>query len=225
MERLLTLTILTITISYLSLSGGLLLLQKSPYLKKYQSFTTLLSVLLLFILLNFDFIPQTLSITSFPLWQTVILILSGTLVFSIINTVANRSYYQRIQFRLKRNSTPLIMSFIDLIDYLIDGMLLGIAFSFGSGILTATALLAYKIPREIGDFSAMKQKNISDKNILKNRQILAIFTILSALVSYILAFTYQKYLSIILSFVIGLLIYLIFSQVNTIIRSKREREK
>lgn len=214
---------LTLLTTFISLSGGLLLLSGSKLAKFLQKYSLPFAVLVLFYAAFFDIIPEALDYDVFYNWQVALLVLAGFLISAALRFVAAHFHRHDDSHELLSHGQALSMVVVDSLHTLADGLVLGLAFSasLSTGILTAVATAAHEIPQEIGDFSIMLRSGLAKKKILKLEVYSALLILPATLLAFFIGDATQAALPAVLPLIAGQLLYIAISEIWSMIKIVR----
>ncbi len=114
----------------------------------------------------------------------------------------------------------------DTLHNAIDGVALGAAFvvSPAAGIGAALAIAAHEIPQEIGDFGILLGRGMKPRKVIMVNVLSALATVVTALLTYALADTYEINTAPLLALAAGFFIYIAASDIVPDIHEKPRRE-
>ncbi|MDP2788682.1 MAG: ZIP family metal transporter [bacterium] len=168
-----------VVVSLISLVGVFTLSLREEILRKYIFLFISLAVGALLGDAFIHLIPEALK-DSFNPTLTSVLIISGILLFFIIEKFLHWHHHGEDKEDHQIHSMGKLVLFSDGIHNFIDGMIIGASFliSIPIGLATTLAVILHEIPQEIGDFAVLIHAGYS-----KNRALWLNF--LSALLSFI----------------------------------------
>lgn len=213
-----TLLILIITIiigSLVSFVGGLLLLRA----KKHRELAILLTLPFgagaLLAAAFFDLLPESFEFGEpgdLLLWA-----LGGFIIFFVLERCASWFHHhhehgnQHHQNALQRR----LIIIGDMMHNAIDGLAIGAAFlvSVPTGIITALAVSAHEIPKELGTFALLLSRGWKNKTVLLANLATALATIVTALIVFFLGSDAHLPVGPLLALTAGFFIYVAASDI------------
>lgn len=213
-----TLVTLIITIligSALSFVGGLLLLRA----KKHRELAILLTLPFgagaLLAAAFFDLLPEAFELglpRSLLLWA-----LGGFTLFFILERCASWfHHHHEHEAKLHQNKQQRHLIIIgDIMHNAIDGIAIGVAFSVNiqTGIITALAVSAHEIPKELGTFALLLSRGWKNKTVLLANLATAAATIVTAVVVFLLGTDAHIPVAPLLALTAGFFIYVAASDI------------
>lgn len=126
----------------------------------------------------------------------------------------------------EKSSKAYILLVGDAIHNLVDGILIAAAFltDFGLGIGVAIGVIAHELPQEIGDFGVMLYAGFSKAKTLLLNFAAASTTLLGAMLAYLIAPAIEGALPFVISFAIGIFIYIALSDLIPEIHHRSEKQ-
>ena len=174
----------------------------------------------------FDLLPEALEVShdahELMTWTVV-----GFLAFFILERSSTWFHHHHEHQTAARNSQQNRLLIIgDVIHNIIDGAAVGAAFvvSVPTGIVTALAVSAHEIPKEIGTFGILLSRGWRDKKVLLANVFSAFGTILAAVAVYTLGQNFEHALTPLLAMTAGFFIYVAASDIIPDIHEQPRRE-
>jgi zinc and cadmium transporter len=213
-----TLVTLIITIllgSALSFIGGLLLLRA----KRHRELAILLTLPFgagaLLAAAFFDLLPEAFDIgdpRELLLWA-----LGGFTLFFILERCASWfHHHHEHESKLHQNVQQRRLIIIgDIMHNAIDGVAIGAAFlvSIPTGIITALAVSAHEIPKELGTFALLLSRGWKNKTVLLANLATALATIVTAMIVFFLGSDAHIPIAPLLALTAGFFIYVAASDI------------
>jgi len=212
---ILIILLVTICTTFVSLSGGFLLLSNSKLTRYFQKYGAIFAAIVLLYATFFDVIPEVLEANAVPVWQIPLFIAAGFLICFILNTLGGHLHRHGDKHALRSKKQAISMLIVDSIHTALDGVILGLSFasSLGTGITTATATAAHEIPQEIGDFSIMLRSKMPKRQIAKVQIISGLLLIPFTLLSYFIGDFISGVMPVILCFIAGSFLFIAWGEV------------
>jgi zinc and cadmium transporter len=190
-----------------------------PYLVSF-SVGTLLAVVFL------DLLPEAIKVTQSE--DVFIYTLFGFLFFFVFSRLLHWYHHHEegcISHNDIKTSGYLILTG-DFIHNFIDGVIIALAFSVDVkvGIITTTAVLFHEIPQELADFFILVRSGFSKVKALTLNFIVALTTILGAVLTYFLTANMQNFIGPALGIVAGNFLYIATSDLLPSLHSKNVRQ-
>lgn len=217
MPTLLWILIFNFIGSFVSLTGGMLLIFKKEFTQKITHLLSSFAAGSLLATALFDLIPEAFEETekhnmdiSFSLWW----ILIGILFFFLLERVLH--WYHHHGYAEHEIAGKPVISLIvigDTIHNFIDGVAIAATFvsSIPLGIVTAFAVGAHEIPQEIGDFGVMLKKGLSRAQTIKVNIFSALASFLGAILAFYFGNKFENLSVIFLSITAGFFLYIALS--------------
>ena len=217
-RRHMTLLILIITIiigSLVSFIGGLLLLRA----KKHRELAILLTLPFgagaLLAAAFFDLLPESFEFGEpgdLLLWA-----LSGFIIFFVLERCASwfHHHHEHGDPKHQNASQRRLIIIGDIMHNAIDGLAIGAAFlvSVPTGIITALAVSAHEIPKELGTFALLLSRGWKNKTVLLANLATALATIATALIVFFLGSDAHLPVGPLLALTAGFFIYVAASDI------------
>lgn len=158
-------------------------------------------------------IPEAFETTSNPAILSLSII-GGILFFFVIEKVLHWHHHQGIE-----DSEPAIhpvgriVLFSDGVHNLIDGLIIGLAYtvSIEVGIATTIAVILHEIPQEIGDFGVLLHAGYTKTRALWLNFLSALLSILGAVAAFVLGEVAEGFTAVLVPITAGGFIYIALS--------------
>ncbi|MEP7204616.1 MAG: ZIP family metal transporter [Candidatus Saccharibacteria bacterium] len=201
--------------SAISLIGGVLLLRA----KKHRELAILLTLPFgagaLLAAAFFDLLPEAFKLgdpRGLLLWT-----LAGFTLFFVLERSGSwfHHHHQHGSTNHKEAQQRRLIVVGDVMHNAIDGFAIGAAFlvSVPTGIITALAVSAHEIPKELGTFALLLSRGWKDKIVVIANMATAIATLLTALLIYLLGSGSQIPVGPLLAITAGFFIYVAASDI------------
>ncbi len=203
--------LVTFISSLISLSGAFLLSRKKIWPKKFilqlTSFAS--GVLLATSLLHLA--PEAVETLDATTVFTVIFI--SIIIFFVLERLVLWHHHHEEDENCGPHPSAWFVTFGDSVHNFLDGVLIAGTFLVSPtlGLLTAFAVSAHEIPQEIADFSIMVAGGMKRKQALMLNLVSAMFAVVGALVTYFFAFSIEWITPYIISFSVGMFLYVALS--------------
>lgn len=166
----------------------------------------------------FDLLPEALESGSDPheLLRYVVL---GFIIFFVLERTASWFHHHHQHdaedSSVRGNQQNRLMIIGDLVHNIIDGAAVGAAFlvSVPTGIITAIAVSAHEIPKEIGTFGILMSRGWKDKKVIGMNLLTAAGTIISATVIYLIGQNTELSFAPLLALTAGFFLYVAASDI------------
>lgn len=209
-----------------SLMGGIILLGKPQWVKKFSihfvSFTTGALLAAAF----FDLLPEAFNIS--PSFRGPLnAVFFGIVLFFIFEMVILKFHTHHYEDTADHHhSTPIILCIGDAFHNAIDGIVIATTFlaDFRLGLVTSLAVAAHELPQEIGDFSIMLHHGWARSRVLWINILISLTSIIGALAAYRLRSLIEPYLAFLLAFTAGSFIYIAASDLIPEISAHRKND-
>lgn len=213
-----TLVVLIIAIvlgSALSFIGGVLLLR----VKKRRDLAILLTLPFgagaLLAAAFFDLLPEAFELGE-PRRLLIWALVGFTLFFVLERCASWFHHHHEHEGKLHQNAQQRRLIIIgDMMHNAIDGVAIGAAFlvSIPTGIITALAVSAHEIPKELGTFALLLSRGWKNRTVLLANLATAVATIVTALVVYFLGTDAHLPIGPLLALTAGFFIYVAASDI------------
>ncbi len=201
--------------SAISLIGGVLLLRA----KKHRELAILLTLPFgagaLLAAAFFDLLPEAFKLgepRTLLLWT-----LAGFTLFFVLERSGSwfHHHHQHDGANHKDAQQRRLIVVGDIMHNAIDGFAIGAAFlvSVPTGVITALAVSAHEIPKELGTFALLLSRGWKDKVVLLANMATAIATLITALIIYLLGTGSQLPVGPLLAITAGFFIYVAASDI------------
>ncbi|MBQ7802387.1 ZIP family metal transporter [Candidatus Saccharibacteria bacterium] len=215
----------TILTAFVSLSGGFLLLGKSKLAGFLNKIGKPFAAIVLLYCVFFDLIPEALEDDALPLWEVVVLALTGLLVCFVVNFLVGNFHKHGEDKELRSKSEAYSMLVIDSLHTLVDGVVIGVTFatSLGTGLLAAVSTAAHEIPQEIGDFGIMVRSKIEKKKIINLQIASALLLVPAAVLSFFIGGALLPTLPPLMALIAGFFLYIALQEIFGMIKEVKEK--
>jgi len=201
--------------SLLSLVGGLILLKT----KKRRDLAVMLTLPFgagaLLAAAFFDLLPESFALGD-PR-QLLLWTLAGFILFFVLERSASwfHHHHAHESARIKNASQRRLIITGDLIHNAIDGIAIGAAFlvSIPTGIITAIAVSAHEIPKELGTFALLLSRGWKDRTVILANLATAAATIVAGVTVYYLGADSKLPVGPLLAVTAGFFIYVAASDI------------
>lgn len=211
-----TVSILVLTIiigSLISLAGGALLLKA----KKRRELALLLTLPFgagaLLAASFFDLLPEAFEEAE-PR-EMLLYCLAGFIFFFLFERLAGWFHHHHQHNEHNKGSQRWLVILGDITHNAIDGMAIGVAFlvSIPTGVVTAFAVAAHEIPKELGTFAFLLSRGWKGKTVIIANLLTALATIVAALLVYVLAKDSHDFVPALLAITSGFFLYIAASDI------------
>lgn len=163
----------------------------------------------------FDLLPESLEAGIEP-HAAMQWALFGFIIFFVLERTASWFHHHHEHDHEKRGEQQNNLMVVgDLVHNIIDGAAVGAAFlvSVPTGIITAIAVSAHEVPKEIGTFGILLSRGWKDKKVLGMNILTAIGTLLAAIAVYVFGSYNEASLAPLLAMSAGFFIYVAASDI------------
>lgn len=167
MNDYLLIILISIAGSAVSLAGGIILLSNKSSAQLLAKYSIPFSVGAILAVVLFDLLPE--SFESLPMSTLKWMVLIGIFASFLFEKLSHRFHHHDNHEASAERSIPVALIIIgDLMHNVLDGVAIGVAFliSIPTGIVTAIAVAAHEIPREIGDFGLLLGAGYSNRKVI-----------------------------------------------------------
>ncbi len=209
MSDYLLILIFSIAGSAVSLAGGIILLSNKSSAQLLAKFSIPFSVGAILAVVLFDLLPESiekLSISSLK-WT----ILAGIFASYVLEKTLHRFHHHDSNDNEEHRHIPVVLIIVgDLLHNVLDGVAIGVSFliSIPTGAVTAIAVAAHEIPREIGDFGLLLSAGFSKRKVIITNVSIAYVSILTILTTVWLGSSSKLPTQYLLALAIGVFIYI-----------------
>lgn len=227
MNLLFLIVIFSVISGALSMIGGVVLLGRSEWVKKFSvhfiSFAagTLLATAFL------DLLPEALEMNE-EAEPVLMATLAGIIGFFIVEKLIYRFHSHTYEDTGEhRHATPVLLSIGDATHNFADGVIVASAFliNIPLGIVTALAVAAHELPQEITDFSVMLHHGWSKAKVFWSNFGISLTNVLGAVLMYSFRDQLETKLPFIIAFAAGIFIYIAGTDLFPEITPERSRDK
>lgn len=196
--------------------GGLTLLWKTEWVKKFSLHLISFAIGVLLATATLDLLPESIELAGKNIEGLFIGLLAGIVGFFGLERLIFKFHPHHHEddelagAEAHHHVAPVLLLVGDTVHNFIDGILIAVTFLANPalGLLTAVAVAAHEIPQEISDFSIMLFHGWSRKKVVWAN----IFSAFSSLVGAIAAFAFRDlifpYIPQLLAFTAGVFIYI-----------------
>lgn len=211
-----TVSILIVSIiigSLISLVGGALLLKA----KKRRELALLLTLPFgagaLLAAAFFDLLPESFEEANPS--EMLLYCLAGFIFFFLFERLAGWFHHHHQHDEGNKGTQRWLVILGDITHNAIDGMAIGVAFlvSVPTGVVTAFAVAAHEIPKELGTFAFLLSRGWKGKTVIFANLLTALATIVAALLVYVLAKDSHDFVPALLAITSGFFLYIAASDI------------
>lgn len=230
MLSVMTVFIMVLTIivgSALSLAGGIALLKVRKRRQAALLLTMPFGAGALLAAAFLDLLPEAFELAESG--TMLLYVLGGFLFFFLLERSSSwfHHHHEHDQQKALRNAQQRRMIMLgDMAHNAIDGLAIGAAFlvSIPTGIITALAVAAHEVPKEVGTFALLLSKGWKDKIVVLANIATAIATVVSAVIVYLVAGDIEELVAPILAVTAGFFIYVAASDIIPDIHEQPHKE-
>lgn len=206
-QLLIYILIFTFVGSVGSLIGGILLLWKKKFAEKASHLLISFAAGVLLGAAFFDLVPEGASFA--PLSVVLRFTLVGFFLFFIFERFIHSMHHHAENEKGERRTVELIIVG-GAFHKAIDGAAIAATFlvNIPLGIITAIAVGAHEIPREVGDFAVMLKRGIQPKKVFLFNFLSALCALIGAIIMFTFSSNLKVFLPILLSITAGFFIYI-----------------
>lgn len=211
----------------LSLAGGIALLLRAAWVKKFAIHFVSFAAGALLATAFLDLLPEALEGRA-ETGALFVWVLAGMLLFFVIEKLILRFHsHHHEDDEEHHHPTPVLVQLGDTAHNFIDGVAIAAAFLANAplGILTALAVAAHELPQEIGDFSIMLHHGWGRRKVLWMNIFSSLASIIGATAAYLLRGAIEPYLPHLLALTAGVFIYIASADLIPEISAKEHRDK
>jgi zinc and cadmium transporter len=228
MGVLLLIILATFLVSLLSFVGALTLFLKKQVLDKILLTLVAFSAGALIGGAFLHLLPEAIlkvGNNSAAILNLFLYLLLGFCTFFVLEQFIRWHHCHKTEHAIKPVSYLILVS--DALHNFIDGLVIAASFviSFPIGIVTTLAIALHEIPQEIGDFGILVYGGFERKKALLFNFISALTAILGGIVGYVLYFTIESGIVLLLPFAAGNFIYIASSDLIPEIKHKESAKK
>lgn len=194
--------------SVISLIGGMLLLFKEKFARKFSHLLASFAAGALLGTAFLDLLPEAIHESGGEA-GIIVWALVGMMVFFVLERFIHFFHHHHEHAVTDKPTVALLMTG-DSIHNFIDGVVIAATFmvSIPLGIVTTLAVAAHEIPQEIGDFGVMLKHGLPRKRVLFFNFLSAVAAIVGALITYFAGGAIEGYLPYLLALTAGFFIYI-----------------
>lgn len=202
--------IATIFGSVLSLLGGVVLLWREAFARKFSLTLVSFAIGSLLGAAFFELVPEALQ--EIPFARVGPLMILGILTFFLFEKVLEW-YHCHDQEVCDYHAFSSTVLFGDALHNFVDGVAIALSFSVSvaAGIATAVAVFLHEIPQEMGDFGVLLHAGYERSKVLFYNFLTALTAIAGALLGYFLLPWIHDFVGIFLAYIAGSFIYIAVS--------------
>ena len=199
--------------SLISLAGGALLLKAKKRRKMALLLTLPFGAGALLAASFFDLLPE--SFEEAEPNEMLLYCLAGFIFFFLFERLAGWFHHHHQHDENSKGSQRWLIILGDITHNAIDGMAIGVAFlvSIPTGIITAFAVAAHEIPKELGTFAFLLSRGWKGKTVIIANLLTAIATLIAALLIYVLAKESHDFVPALLAVTSGFFLYIAASDI------------
>lgn len=192
--------------SLVSFAGGALAIFSAEQVRKATHFIVSFAVGALLSVSFLELIPEAIAMSSAE--SALSFVLVGIVLFFVLEKFL--FWYHCHDGKCPVHIYTYLILWGDFLHNLIDGVMLALAFlvDIKLGLLTTIAIIFHEIPQEVGDFGIMVAGGLSKRRALLYNFLVALSTLIGALITYALGAVLEPFLSIALALVAGNFIYI-----------------
>lgn len=222
----------------LGLVGGLAVLWKSEWIKKFSLHLISFAIGVLLGAAILDLLPEALEFaeeagthTGDLLWYLLI----GIVGFFILERLIFKfhpHHHADVDASLPAESphhhaAPTLLLVGDTVHNFIDGILIAVTFLAqpALGVVTAIAVAAHELPQEISDFSIMLFHGWSKKRVFWANVISALASLIGAVGAFVFREAIEPYIPQLLAFTAGVFLYIAVADLIPDVSHKAPRDK
>lgn len=201
----------TLISGLLGLFGGILLLAKPHWVKKFSLHLISFAIGVLLAAATLDLLPEAVEFAGEELQGLFVGLLAGIVGFFVLESLIYRFHpHHHEDTETHHHAAPTLLLIGDTIHNFIDGILVAITFLADPtlGIVTAVGIAAHELPQEISDFSIMLFHGWSRRKVLWANVFSALSAVLGAVGAYLLRDFIEPILPQLLAFTAGVFIYI-----------------
>jgi len=218
--------IFTFIASIAGLVGGLALILKEDFTKRFSIYFVSFAAGALLATAFLDLLPEGLGLVS-DVQFGLMLVLAGVVLFFVIEKLLIWSHCHGDECDIHHESRPYVLMVGDTIHNFIDGIIVAASFlvSVPLGMITAIAIFFHEIPQEIGDFGTMLHMGLSRKKTILFNLISAAFSFIGAILTFFFAPLVQGLLGFVVMIAAGNLMYIAIADLIPELHHERNTKK
>jgi len=213
----------------LSLVGGVALLARVEWVRRFSLHLVSFAVGTLFATAFLDLLPEAVKLRGESGGQVFLAALGGIFVFFSLERLILQfhPHHHGEVVGEHHHPAPLLLQIGDTFHNFIDGVAVAVAFLVnpGLGVLTAVAVAAHELPQELSDFSVLLHHGWSRAKVLTVNLLSSFASILGAILAYSFRANLESILPELLGFTAGVFIYIAGSDLIPEVSAKAPREK
>lgn len=202
-----------IVVSVISLIGGIALLR----MKKHREMALLLALPFaagaLLAAAFFDLLPEALELQEASIVLTWTL--AGFTGFFLLERLSTWFHTHHEHTEAHKASQRAMIVLGDVTHNAIDGLAIGAAFlvSIPTGIITAIAVAAHEIPKELGTFAFLLTRGWRGRVVVLANLLTAVATIIAAVIVYLVGSAADEFVMPLIAMTAGFFIYVAASDI------------
>jgi len=218
--------IYTFVASIAGLAGGLVLILKEEFTKRFSIYFVSFAAGALLATAFLDLLPEGIGLVP-DIQFGLLLVLAGVVLFFVIEKLLIWSHCHGNECDIHHESKPYVMMVGDTVHNFIDGIIVAASFlvSIPLGMVTAIAIFFHEIPQEMGDFGTMLHMGLSKKKTILFNLISAAFSFIGAILTYFFAPLVQGLLGLIVMIAAGNLMYIAIADLIPELHHERNTKK
>lgn len=217
----LSILLATLLGSAISMAGGVLLLWKESFIRRFSLVLVSFAAGSLLGAAFLELLPE--AIEEIGNMTTVgVAVILGILALFLFEKVLEW-YHCHDQETCDYHSFSGTVLFGDSLHNFIDGVIIALSFGVGGpqvGIPTTLAVFAHEIPQEIGDFGVLYHAGYSRKKVVLYNAFSALMAVVGGVVGYFLFHSIGPFVGVLLAWAAGSFIYISVSDLLPELRHK-----
>lgn len=214
----------------LSLLGGVALLARASWVRRFSLHLVSFAVGALFAAAFLDLLPEAVEMAAGAPQKVFLSAAAGVFIFFALERLILQfhPHHHDDEFSGEHHHpAPILLQVGDTIHNFIDGVAVAVAFLVNPslGVLTAVAVAAHEIPQEIADFSVMLHHGWSRGKALAVNLLSSFASVLGATLAYSFRGSLEAVLPQLLGFTAGIFIYIAGSDLIPEVSANSPREK
>lgn len=196
-----------------SLVGGFLLLRRKQTAEALAKYATPFAAGALLTAVFLDLLHE--GVEEARAATVLMAALIGIIVFFFAERFLHWFHHHHPHHDKSRDPSVNLIIIGDTLHNALDGVAIAAAFliSVPTGIVTTLAVAAHEIPQEIGDFGLLLGKGLKKSEVLKVNIISALFTVITAVITFALGSQDSLPVGVLLGLSAGFLLYIAMSDI------------
>lgn len=225
MSTLQYLLIFSIGGGLLSLLGGIILLSRESWARRFGVYATPFAAGALLAAVFFDLLPEGVALAPADTVFTSAVL--GILVFFVMERGLHFFHHHRHGHDVDKDPNRFLVIAGDTVHNAVDGVVIAAGFlvSIPTGIATTLAVVAHEIPQEIGDFGLLLSKGMARSKVILVNIITALATAITAVLTYYVGSSEQLPLGVLLGVSAGFLLYIAMSDIIPTLLPHKTKQK